>query len=78
MATILRPSDFPAGDRAIVYRPTRNGAPLGYGTNTARRIERARHILALLIDASLTWAFLLTGVVQAAFLLFMVAGQTLS
>ena len=77
MATILRPSDFRAGDRVIIDRPACDGAALGFGTSAARRFERTSHILALLIDVSLTWVFLLAGVMQAAFLLFMVAGQTL-
>jgi hypothetical protein len=78
MATVLRPSDFRAGDRVTIHPLACDGAPLGFGTNAARRFERTCHILALLIDVSLTWVFLLTGVMQAAFLLFMVAGQTLS
>ena len=77
MATILRPSHSYASYRTLVPHPTCDGPPLGFGTNAAWRFERTCHVLAQLIDASLTAVFLVAGVAQAAFLLFMLAGQTL-
>ena len=77
MATILRPRHFYASYRAIVPQPTSDGPSLGFGAKTARRFERTRHVLAQLIDTSLTAVFLVAIMVQAVLLCFMAAGQTL-
>ena len=77
MATVLRPSDLRPVHRIEVSSLTRYGPPLGFGARAARRFERTCHVLAQLIDTSLMAVFLVAGVVQAAFLLFMLAGQTL-
>jgi hypothetical protein len=77
MATILRSGHPYIVHRTIVPHPTRDGPSLGFGANGARRFERTCHVLAQLIDTSLTAVFLAASVVQAAFLLFMLAGQTL-
>ena len=78
MATILRPSHSYTIYRTIDPRPTCDGPPFGFGANAARRFERTCHVLAQLIDTSLTAVFLVASVVQAVLLCFMVAGQTLS
>jgi hypothetical protein len=78
MATILRPSDSYTGHRTIVLHPTRDSPFLGFGENVARRFERTCHVLAQLIDTSLTAVFLVASVLQAVLLCLMVAGQTLS
>jgi hypothetical protein len=77
MATILRPIPY-TSNRIITSLPTCDGPPLGFGANAARRFERTCHVLAQLIDTSLTAVFLVASVVQAALLCLMVAGQTLS
>jgi hypothetical protein len=51
--------------------------PIAFGADGARHLERTRQVLARLIDTSLTTIFLVAGVVQAAILLLMLAGQTL-
>ena len=78
MATILVPSHSYAGYRTIVPHATCDGTPLGFGAKAARRFERTCHVLAQLIDTSLTAVFLVASVVQAVLLCFVVAGQTLS
>ncbi|MGH6896439.1 MAG: hypothetical protein ACREJ5_07815 [Geminicoccaceae bacterium] len=78
MATMLRPSDSYTSHRTIVLHPACDGPPLGSGANAARRFERTCHVLAQLIDTSLTAVFLVAGVAQAVLLLLMLAGQTLS
>jgi len=77
MATTLRRSHSCADYRVIIPHPISDGRPLGFGANAARPFERTCHVLAQLIDTSLTAVFLVATVVQAAFLLFMVAGHTL-
>ena len=77
MATTLRPSDLRPVDRITIPSLTRYRPPLGFGTNAARRFERTCHVLAQLIDTSLTAVFLGASVVQAVLLCFMVAGQIL-
>ena len=78
MATILRLSHSYASNRTIVPQPTSDGPPLGFGANTARRFERTCHVLAQLIDTSLTAVFLVASLVQAVLLCLMLAGQTIS
>ena len=78
MATTLRPSHSCADYRTIIARLICDALPLGFGAKAARRFERTCHALAQLIDTSLTAVFLVAGVVQAVFLLVMLAGQTLS
>jgi hypothetical protein len=77
MATALRTLDSYPHDRIRITRPRpiSDGPPLGFGT--ARPFEQTCHVVVQLIDISLTVVFLVAGVVQAAFLLFMLAGQTL-
>ena len=77
MATILRPNDSCAVDRVTFPQQFHYGSPLGFGANAARRFELTCHVLAQLIDVSLTAVFLLASVVQAGLLCFMLAGQTL-
>ena len=76
MATTLGPSRSCTADR-IILASACDGLPIAFGADVARQLERTCQVLAQLIDTSLTAVFLVAGVVQAAFLLFMLAGQTL-
>jgi hypothetical protein len=76
MATTPGPSRSWTADR-IVLESACDGLPIAFGADVARHLERTCRVLARLIDTSLTAVFLVAGVVQAAFLLFMLAGQTL-
>jgi hypothetical protein len=78
MATTLRPSHSCTEDRTIIAHLTCDGPSLGFGANAARRFERTCHVLAQLIDTSLTAVFLIASIVQAVLLCLVVAGHTLS
>ncbi|HET9664142.1 MAG TPA: hypothetical protein VFP00_07925 [Burkholderiales bacterium] len=76
MATTPGPSRSCTAD-SIILETACDGLPIAFGADIARHLERTCQVLALLIDWSLTAVFLVAGGVQAAFLLFMLAGQTL-
>ena len=77
MATTSGPSRSCTAD-SIILESACDGLPIAFGADVARHLGRTCQVLARLIDTSLTGVFLVGGVVQAAFLLFMLAGQTLS
>jgi hypothetical protein len=62
---------------SIILDSACDGLPIAFGADVARHLERTCQALARLIDTSLTAAFVVAGVVQAGFLLFMLGGQTL-
>jgi hypothetical protein len=76
VATAPSPGRSCTADRAILDSAC-DGVPIAFGADGARHLERTRQVLARLIDTSLTTIFLVAGVVQAAILLLMLAGQTL-
>lgn len=76
MATTPGPSCSYTAHSIILESPW-DGLPSAFGANVAQHLGRACQVLARLIDTSLTAVFLVAGVVQAAFLLLMLAGQTL-
>ena len=76
MPTTPGPSRSCTADSRILESAS-DGLPIAFGANVARHLDRTCHVLTRLIDASLTGAFLVAGVFQAAFLLCMLAGQTL-
>ena len=75
MATIPRPSDPRAFDRTKVRKPTVAGPFAAFAAMTAAGFREPCNVLAQLIDISLTVACLLSSVVLAASLGFMIAGQ---
>ena len=76
MATTPGPSRSCTADK-ISLDSACDGLPIAFGADVARHLERTRPVLARLIDGSLTAVFLIAGAFQAAFLLFVLAGQTL-
>ena len=76
MATTPGPSRSCTADK-IIPDTACEGLPIAFGADVVRHLERTRQVLARLIDRLLTAVFLIAGAFQAAFLLFMFAGQTL-